>query len=233
MIALAPSPLGVETLDDPACDPGLARATLRDIARANRWFGGVGAAAFGVDRLLAGGSARRLTLLDVGAGGGDVAQALRARARRRGIELVPLAVDSHRSAAALCRDAGLHTAVATAAALPIRPGGVDIVLASQFLHHFRRDAAIALLQAFARLAQVGFVVADARRTAAAAWGIWLGGLALGFHPVTRRDGVLSVRRSCTAAELRALVADAGLAGTVHRRPGFRLVAVWRRPDAHR
>jgi len=36
-----------------------------------------------------------------------------------------------------------------------------------------------------------------------------------------------VRRSFTAAELRALLAAAGVAGAVHRRRGFRLVAVWR------
>jgi hypothetical protein len=37
------SPIGVELLDDPTADPALVAASLRDIARANRWFGGAAA----------------------------------------------------------------------------------------------------------------------------------------------------------------------------------------------
>jgi hypothetical protein len=104
---------------------------------------------------------------------------------------------------------------------------VDIVLASQFLHHFSRDSVPGLVRAFDRIARLGVVICEPRRTRAAAAGIWLGSLALGFHRVTRRDGVLSVRRSFTAAELAERLADAGIQALVRRRPGFRLVAVWR------
>jgi SAM-dependent methyltransferase len=228
MIALTPAPLGHEALDGRDAPPGVARATLRDIGVVNALFGGRSAAAYGLDRLLADRRAgERLTLLDVGAGAGDIAVALACRARARGIELVPLPVDPHPVAAALCREAGLGPVRASAAALPVRRRGVDIVLASQLLHHFDRASATALVRAFDELARVGVIVAEPRRTSWAAGGVWLVTRALGMHPVTRRDGVLSVRRSFTAAELRALLADAGVAGAVHRRRGFRLVAVWR------
>jgi SAM-dependent methyltransferase len=233
VIPLTLSPLGHEALDGRDCPPSLARATLSDLGSVNALFGGVSAAAFGLELLLSrhrpGG---RLTLLDVGAGAGDIAAALARRAWARGIELVPLPVDSHRAAAGLCREAGLQPVVASAAALPVRPGGVDIVLASQLLHHFDRSTAAALLRAFAELARVGVIVAEPRRTWWAAAGIWLAALVLGLHPVTRRDGVLTVRRSFTTAELRALLAGAGLGGAVRRRRGFRLVAVCEARRAH-
>jgi len=47
------SPLGAELLDDPAADPAAVAASLRDIARANRWFGGVAAMRRGLARALA------------------------------------------------------------------------------------------------------------------------------------------------------------------------------------
>jgi SAM-dependent methyltransferase len=233
VIALTPAPLGREALDGPDCPLPVARATLEDIGTVNALFGGRSAAVFGLDRLL---RDRRpgehLTLLDVGAGAGDIAAALARRARARGIDLVPVPVDTHRVAAALCREAGLSPVVASAAALPFGPRAVDIVLASQLLHHFDRASATALVRAFDELARLGVIVAEPRRTRWAAGGIWLATLALGLHPVTRRDGILSVRRSFTAAELRMLLAGAGITGTVHRRRGFRLVAVWRPRHAH-
>ena len=217
------SPIGTEVLDGASCPPDLVRATLSDIARANTLFGGRAAVWFGVRQLLDR-AGRRLTVLDIGAGGGDIAGFVSRQAKKLGTTLVPLALDRHPAAAALCRQRGFSSVVADARALPLAPGSVDIVIASQVLHHFSRDGAIELLRAFAPVARVGLVVADLRRASAAAMGIWLAGLALGFHPVTRRDGVTSVRRGFSAPELTELMFAAGLPATVHRRPGYRLVA---------
>jgi SAM-dependent methyltransferase len=231
--ALTASPVGSEALDDPRCPDGLARATLGDIARVNRLFGGRAAARFGFDLLLAGRTPPpRLSLLDVGAGAGDLAAALARRAAARGVRLVPVALDAHRVAAGLCAGAGLLPVVADAASPPLAERSVDIVLASQFLHHFSRDAAARLAGVFSGLARLGVIVTEPRRTPLAAAGIWAASFALRLHPVTRRDGVVSVRRSFTAPELRRVLAAAGMAVRVHRRPGFRLVAAWRTDDAH-
>lgn len=233
MIDLAPSPLGTETLDDAACPAPIARATLRDIATANALFGGRAAAAYGVAQLLTPSpDGRPRTLLDVGAGSGDIAHALVRRAARAGISLVAVALDTHREAIALARRAAVRPVLGRAEALPLGDGAVDIVLASQFLHHFDRPSAIALLREFGRVARLGVVICEPRRSPLAMAGIWAAAHALRFHQVTRVDGVLSVRRSFTAAELAALLAAAGVHGTVRRRPGFRLVAWWRRVRAH-
>jgi ubiquinone/menaquinone biosynthesis C-methylase UbiE len=228
VIALTPSPLGTEALDDPACPAPVAAATLTDIALVNALFGGRAAAAYGLRRLLDGiPPETRLTLLDVGAGIGDVARALVRTAGRRGLRLTPIALDLHRVAARLARDRGTPSAVGSAASLPFRPGDIDIVLASQFLHHFARESASALIQEFHRLARRGVVICEPRRSPVAAGGIWLAASALRLHRVTRRDGVLSVQRSFTARELAELLARAGVRAHVHRRPGFRVVAWWR------
>ncbi len=227
MTTLAPSPLGSEALDVPNCPADVARATLGDIVVSNTLFGGRGAAWFGLRRLLAAGVPQRpLTLLDVGAGSGDIARYLVRRAGRLGIAITPVGLDFHPTAASLCRACGTHAVIAHASAVPFGPGSVDFVLASQFLHHFASPSVVELLRSFMGLARIGVVVAEPRRTALAATGIRLAGRLLGFHPTTLHDGVLSVRRSFTAAELAALLAEAGVVVPVHRRPGFRLVAAW-------
>jgi SAM-dependent methyltransferase len=228
MITLAPSPLGTEALDDPACPAPVAAATLSDIALVNALFGGRAAAAYGLRQLLDGLSREtRLTLLDVGAGVGDVARALVRTAGRRGVRLTPIALDLHRVAARLARDRGTLAVIGSAAGLPFRRGDIDIVLASQFLHHFARDSASALIREFDRLARRGVVICEPRRTPVAAGGIWLAASVLRLHEVTRRDGVLSVRRSFTPRELGAILDRAGVRAHVRRRPGFRVVAWWR------
>jgi SAM-dependent methyltransferase len=232
MTTLAPSSLGSEALDQPNCPAAVARATLRDIAVSNKLFGGRGAAWFGLRHLLAAGVPQRpLTLLDIGAGSGDIARYLARRAARRGITITPVGLDFHATAASLCRACGAHVVIADASAIPFRPRSVDFVLASQFLHHFASTSVVALLRNFMSLARIGVVVAEPRRTPLAATGIRVAGRLLGFHPATQHDGALSVRRSFTAPEFAALLGEAGVVVPVRRRPGFRLVAAWS-ADAH-
>jgi SAM-dependent methyltransferase len=232
-VTLAISPLGSEALDRPGGPTVVVEATLHDIARVNAWLGGRAAAAFGLDTLLQGTrGGPPLTLLDVGAGGGDIARHLVRHAARRGVVLAPLAVERHPVAARLCLREGVTAAVADGASLPFADRSVDVVLASQLLHHLTPESGAVLLGELSRVARVGVIVADLRRHPIAAIGFWLTAQAMGLHPVTRRDGVTSVRRGFTRAELSDLLGVAGVSGAVHRRPGYRLVAVWRAAGAH-
>lgn len=232
-MTLAISPVGSEALDRPGAPPAVVEATLHDIARVNARLGGHAAAAFGLDRLLNGTDrGRRLTLLDVGAGSGDISGHLVRHAARRGVVLAPLAVERHPVAARLCLRTGVTAAVSDGASLPFADRAVDVVLASQLLHHLTPESGAALLGELNRVARVGVIVADLRRHPVAAIGFWLAAHAMGLHPVTRRDGVTSVRRGFTPEELRDLLRVAGIAGSVHRRPHYRLVAVWRVARAH-
>jgi ubiquinone/menaquinone biosynthesis C-methylase UbiE len=216
-------------LDGPSCPVALARATLKDIARSNRWFGGRAAVWFGVRELLGRGTAGRIpvSVLDVGAGAGDIATFLVRRGREHGLSLRVIGLDCHRAAAQLCRERSVPSTVADVWSLPFRDRDFDVIILSQVLHHFRPDAAVQLLRVLSRLARRGLVVADLQKSAAAAAGIWLAGWALGFHPVTRRDGVTSVRRGFSFRGLSELLLAAGMRSEVHARPGYRLVAIWR------
>lgn len=219
-----------ETLDRRDADPALVRATLADLTVANALFGGRQAALHGVRRVLRGAPDRPVTLLDVGAGTGDVARYVARRLAPRRV-VRPIALDHLRDAARLTRAAGTPAMVADLARLPLRPASVDVVLLSQVLHHLDRSAGITVLRSLARVARIGLVVADLRRSPLARLGIWAAAYALRFHRVTREDGMLSVDRGYSREGLGALMAQAGLGAPVVRRPGWRLVAWWR-TDAH-
>src|ERR1019366_8257221 len=100
-----------------------------------------------------------------------------------------------------CRARTREAIAADALALPFADRSVDIVTCAQVLHHFDEMEARTLLAELQRVARVRVIVSDLRRTWAAAGGVWLASWALGFHSVSRHDGVVSVLRGFCAREL--------------------------------
>ena len=210
----------------------MVHTNLEDLARANRWFGGWAAVRFGLattlrDRV----AGSQVSLLDVGPGAADLTAAARRWAERRGITIVPLAVEQNRAVARFAHARGLPVACARGGTIPLAADSVDLVLVSQVAHHLEPEAVVELLRECDRVARHAVVIADLRRSAMARAAFRLGSWLLGFHPVTVADGLTSIRRGYTAVEFDDLMRMAGLEGTVTRRPLFRLVAVWhpRRP----
>ena len=220
-------PEGQELLDDLGAAPALVRASLRDLAQANRWFGGIAAARFGLRRLIGATSPARLTLLDVGTGLGDVPRALLGWLRRRGTVLESLGIERHPVAARAARDGGLRVARADGLALPFPDRSVDVTLLSQVAHHHGAVATARLALEATRVSRIGVVLADLRPARGAAWGFRLASRVLRFDPTTRQDGVTSLARGFSVDGLVRLLRSAGLMATVVERPGARIVAYWR------
>jgi 2-polyprenyl-3-methyl-5-hydroxy-6-metoxy-1,4-benzoquinol methylase len=228
MTGLSITSIGEELLDDPRADPAIVAESLRNIARANRWFGGASAVRFGLDLSLRDVSpGADLSLLDLGTGLGDLPGVAVRWGARRGVRITPVGIELNRAAAALAKSTGLATAVACAGMPPIREKSVDVVLLSQVAHHLTSDSVVRLFRTCDRLARRAVIVADLRRHALAVPSFQLGARLLGFDRVTLADGVTSIRRGFTRRKLLHLMAQAGVSGRVDQRPGFRLVATWR------
>ena len=215
-----------ELLDSHSDDDALVLRTVADIERSNIVFLGARAAVAELSRYFTRLSPRA-TLLDVGTGMGDVPEAARRAANARGISLETIGVDS---AEVLCERASDfldHSVCASGLTLPFADSSVDVVMCSQTLHHFRDDEESRLLREMNRVARVAVVVSDLRRSWFAAAGFWAASFPLGFHPVTRHDGVLSVLRGYTRAEFADAAERAvGARPVVHARLGFRLTMSW-------
>jgi ubiquinone/menaquinone biosynthesis C-methylase UbiE len=218
-----------ERLDGPLSPPARL-ATLDDLDRLNAWFGGYALTLSRVRRAarrLPRG--RRLVVIDVGGGRGDLAINVVRLARRLGRPVRVLVVDTDADTLAL---AGRRTAAypeivlvqADATALPLRAGAADVAVAALTLHHLDRDAGAACLAEMARAARM-VVVNDLLRTRVSLALVWLVTRLLRLHPVSRHDGPLSVRRAYSAAEVASLARRAGLRLRITRYPVLgRLVA---------
>ena len=199
---------------------------MKDVARANVLFGGRRAALAELRPILE--SVRgKCELLDVGTGLGDIPAAAKSLAKKMGVSLRTVGIDMSLPLVALQR--GLTDAVVRgdALALPFRTNSIDIVMASQILHHFQFETAVELVREMNRVARQRVVISDLRRSRIAAAGLWLGSFPLGFHPVSRHDGVVSIFRGFVPEELADIVGTAtGNKPRVNHRITFRLTTSW-------
>ena len=201
---------------------------MLDVERANALFGGRRAALEELKIVLSPMSGR-VSLLDVGTGRGDIPRAAVAMARSFGITLETIGLDVSEPLLRLSSGSSTVPVRANALHLPFRDSSVDIVLASQVLHHFTSENAGTFIRELNRVARTAVVLSDLRRSRLAAAGLWLGSFPLGFHPVSRHDGVVSVMRGFIPAEMAGLVETAiGIRPAVKRRLGFRLTTHWRK-----
>lgn len=224
---------GYEILDAPDVDPALRKRSHRDIAISNAVFGGTAALLAEVRRAVPS-LGEEATLLDVGTGTGE-ATALAARScASLGVKLWTVGVDSEVSLATAARrfaDAGV---CASGLELPFADASIDVVTCSQVAHHFELADLHVLIAEMHRVARERVVISDLRRSYLAVAGLWTSSFALGFHPVSRHDGVVSILRGFTASELTSLVYDSvGVVPSIRRRWAFRLTASWSPTGARR
>jgi 2-polyprenyl-3-methyl-5-hydroxy-6-metoxy-1,4-benzoquinol methylase len=217
---------GIEILDDPNVSPEIVTRSISDVARSNAIFGGRKCAMTELEAVLheLPGTA---TLLDVGTGLGDIPCRARSLAHEAGIDLTTIGLDSALELAQASRRVLSVTVCGDALRLPFPDRSVDIVMCSQVLHHFAGEQALRMLREMNRVARVRVIISDLRRSWFAAAGIWLASFPLGFHAVSRHDGVVSVMRGFTPDELVDTVTQAvGRKPVVRRRRAFRVTTSW-------
>lgn len=206
-----------ELLDGPLTDEAALIGTLTDLRRVNRWLGGSAISARAVDALLEP-SVSRVSLLDVGTGGADIPIHLVRRFARTGRSLAVLGVDAREEVLAAARtlhprlpeSTAIELAVTDGRSLPYPDGSFDIVHSSLLMHHLEPRDAVAFLRESRRVARRGVIVNDLVR-ARLHWVVARVLFTLGTrNPLSRHDGPVSVQRSYTRVELRALLAAAGL-----------------------
>jgi ubiquinone/menaquinone biosynthesis C-methylase UbiE len=205
-----------ELLDGALDDRAALVGNLRDLARVNKHLGGTDLSQRALEFLAI--DRDEVTMLDVGTGAADIPLALIDAWRRRGRRLRVLGTDRRpevlgAAVLAIPRLAAtdeIELHVADGRSLPYPDRSFDVVHTSLVVHHFEPDAAVALLRELARVARLGIVVNDLRRSRAAYLGAWLIAHLGTRNRLTRHDGPLSVRRAYTPDELSALLAAAGV-----------------------
>lgn len=228
-----PRAAGAERMDEPDQDPAELGRSLVDLQHVNRWLGGYRVVLHHLAAFVARHPRPEYRVLDVATGSADIPLKVAAWARSRGIRMHIVATDNHPTTLEFARrnaagDASVRVEAADALALPYADDSFDFAICSTALHHFDADEdAVRVLRELDRVARIGIIVNDLRRSRPALVGARL--LAATFwraHPVTRHDGPLSVRRSFTPPELRELARRAGLPNArVYSHVPFRVALV--------
>ena len=213
-----------ELLDDDVGTPAQIAASLRDLACINAWFGGTGTTTELLRRLIRQSGCRELSVLEVGAGAGDVALGAQRLLAREGISLQINLLDrawSHLPAG------GVAPAVAgDALRLPLRDGSVDVVSCALLAHHFEPEGLRQFAAEALRVARRALLINDLIRSRLHLALVYLG-MPLFRSRMTWHDAPASVRRAYNPGEMRHLLADLGTV-QISRHYLFRMgVLLWK------
>lgn len=226
---LASRRYAAERMDDPSLDPDLHVGALRGLERINAVSATARALWAPLRRLARGG---RLRVLDLACGAGDVAIALRRRARRVGLPIEVSACDLSERAVAHARsralEQGVDVEVFACDVLGARfPAGYDVHLCTLFLHHLREGEAVELLRRMS--SGRALLASDLVRGRPGYWAARVVPRFLTRSPVVHADATASVEGAFTPLELRALADAAGIAGArIRRHWPFRMLLEWER-----
>jgi 2-polyprenyl-3-methyl-5-hydroxy-6-metoxy-1,4-benzoquinol methylase len=215
-----------EFMDAPDCDPAKLERTYRQFGLVNRLFSGW--------KLLYVNELRPVlsphtvtTVLDIGSGGGDLARLLARWSQQDRLRLDVTGIDpdsrAHSFAAGRPNGSNVRFLQADSRDMTLEGRRFDAVISNHVLHHLQPPELAQLLADSRTMARRICLHNDLRRSAAA-YGLF-SLAALPFRgSFIRADGLTSIRRSYTPAELSA-AAPPGW--SVQRHPPFHQVLIHR------
>jgi len=231
---LAERSLEPERMDDFSRGGAELTEALVHLRRLNRIFGASGPALYGVRRLWESmGRPRRFTLLDVGAGSGDINLRLLRWASKHRVDLnVILADVTEEAHAESVRIFGGEPRATFMRSdlfeLPSRCA--DIVTASQFAHHFDSEQLPKVIERMLDASRAGIVINDIHRHWIAWCAVWLVTRLVSANRYIRHDGPLSVAKGFRREDFRDAAQRLGNPTmTVSWRPLFRYSVIIPKP----
>ena len=216
--------LAPEIMDDAGQDFAAFSSALDDLERINRLTLAYRPTLRWLDALARRTGARSLSVLDVGAGGGDMLARIAAWGARRGVALELAALDRspHAAAHARARHPGLPVRWITSDLFDLDPAErFDAVACALFAHHLDDAALLRFLPWLRDRARLGWLICDLHRHPIPWAGVWAGVRLLRMDPMVVHDSTVSIARGFSGAELRDLARRAGVPAEIAWAPPFR------------
>jgi ubiquinone/menaquinone biosynthesis C-methylase UbiE len=221
--------LKLERIDTGDYTPEEYDRFLHDIRLVNRFAGDNRALKKTLLREVRREKLKEFSVLDVGAGSGELLRMIAKFARKNESEAALFGLElnarSARSILEESKDFGeIRSVRGTALDLPFADKSFDYAICSLFTHHFTDDNIIKILQELSRVARRKILVIDLHRHPMAYFFYQLFCAAFRISPLVREDGSLSILRAFVPQELDNLAERANLQNfEVKRSMPFRLV----------
>lgn len=202
---------------------------IGELQLVNRWMGDAHTLKNTLLRDIAAEGLRDFSVLDVGAGSGELLRVTATWARATGRSMRGVGLElNERSAAAIREESHEFPEISSvrgnALSLPFADADFDYVICSLFTHHFGEDQVVQILREMNRVARRRIVVIDLHRHPIAYLLYTTLGKLILKNRLLRHDGALSILRSFKAPELFELGKRAGLRDVwVSRHFPYRLV----------
>lgn len=213
-----------EWLDTDSGSPSEVAASLGDLRRINRWFGGIATTEEMIVRVAGEIQVSSLSLLEIAAGSGYVSEIVRQRLHNRGLNLQVTLLD--RAPSHLGN--GTLAVVGDALALPFRDASFDLLGCNLFAHHLSPEELPQFVDEALRVCRVAVLINDLVRHPLH-MSLVYAGLPLYRSRITRHDAPVSVRQAYTPEEMQALLAQTRATRVeIHRHYLFRMgVVAWK------
>jgi len=205
----------LENIDKGTYTPEEYEGCIIELQRVNEWLGDAKALRGSLLKAIEGQGLQSFTVLDVGAGSGELLRvaAQWARETNRAGLFVGLELNERSAEAILEESAGFPEILSVQASglvLPFSDNSVDYVISSLTLHHFDDEGAVRLLREMGRVAARGVFVIDLHRNPMAYFFYTTVGSIFLHNRLIREDGALSILKSFKPDELEQLGHEAGL-----------------------
>jgi ubiquinone/menaquinone biosynthesis C-methylase UbiE len=171
------------------------------------WFGEERAIKASLLRAVISHPADTVSVLDVGAGTGNLLSKL--KGWTSGSRVLLTGVETSMDAVIAMRSKGLDACMADGLRLPFSDDSFDYAYCSLLLHHLDEADAVALLKEMGRVVRKRLYAFDLNRHPTAYYAYQIFGRFL-LQPFTLEDGALSIMRSYTPDEMLDLARQAGL-----------------------
>ena len=207
---------------------------LREIRFINRHLGDSHALSRTLLRDIAERDLAEFSVLDVGAGSGELLRQISEYADKSGRKATLAGLDLNEiSAAVIKRESASFPSISTvrgdALRLPFCDNSFEYVISSLFFHHLGDEQIVHALKEMDRVARRGIVVIDLHRHRAAYALFQIFCVAFRISPLVREDGSLSILRSFKPSELEQFASTAGLRNPkIARHRPFRLTLFTRK-----
>jgi len=191
-----------EILDSESCPLLEIEASLQDLCRINRWFGGVATTRSLIERVASATGQKHFSLLEVAAGFGEVPRSAAQQLERKGITLDITDLDLAHSHL----KPGHRALVADALALPFRDNSFDLISCNLFAHHLKPADVVRFADEASRVSRCAVLINDLIRHPLHLALVYAGYPLMRSY-VSRADGVASVRGAYVPEEMRQMLSN--------------------------